>query len=64
MKVKANRGMTINSGNYEFVRFEYGIEDEVRNDETVADALDRIDQIVVEMLDAQAKPFLGKRGKL
>ena len=40
-RVKANVGYTVNMGDFNSIRFDFGIEDDKRPDETASEAMDR-----------------------
>lgn len=48
--IKVSMGYTINAGNFESFRVDFGIEDETRPGETVKDATDRIYNYVEKTL--------------
>ena len=45
-EVTVSAGMTINLGNFESLRLDYGITDKVRNYEEPIDAIQRLEEIV------------------
>jgi hypothetical protein len=54
-QVTVSAGMTINLGNFESLRLDYGITDKVRNYEEPIDAINRLEVIVQEHLTARIK---------
>jgi hypothetical protein len=54
-EVTVSAGMTINLGNFESLRLDYGITDKVRNYEEPIDAINRIEEIVQKHLIARVK---------
>jgi len=49
-EVTVSAGMTVNLGNFESLRLDYGITDKVRNYEENIDAIERLEKIVHEHL--------------
>jgi len=54
-EVTVSAGMTINLGNFESLRLDYGITDKVRNYEENIDAINRLEEIVQKHLVARVK---------
>lgn len=52
-EVSVTLGFTMNLGNFESIRFDYGIKATVKDDESYDDALDRVSQIVEARLLAR-----------
>ena len=52
-RVKVNIGYTVNMGDYEFIRFDFGIEDDTRESEKASEAWDRCFKFVWARLDAE-----------
>jgi hypothetical protein len=48
--VTVSAGMTVNLGNFESLRLDYGITDKVRNYEDPIDAINRLEEIVQKHL--------------
>lgn len=62
-KVRVALGATVNYGNFESGRFDFEVTDDVRSDETVDEAVLRIEQMVEEHLVRRMKEEQGaKRG--
>lgn len=49
-KVKVSMGYTVNMGDYENIRFDYGIETDTREGETAAAAFERAEEFVSKRL--------------
>jgi len=59
-------GYTINIGNFENIKVDFGVTDEVQPTETQQEAIDRVYELVQENLFAkvdEVKTDLDKRGK-
>lgn len=50
-KVSYSMGVTINTGNFESVRIDIGVEDDVRKDEDVLAATERVSKFVETRLE-------------
>jgi len=62
-EVTVSAGMTINLGNFESLRLDYGITDKVRNYEDHIDAIERLEKIVHEHLTEKVKEEQEANGK-
>jgi hypothetical protein len=52
-RVKVNIGYTVNMGDYENIRFDFGIEDDTREQEKASEAFTRCFNFVWTRLDAE-----------
>jgi hypothetical protein len=48
--VTVSLGYTMNIGNFESLRFDYGVTDDVRTDETIEQAVQRVEDLVETVL--------------
>ena len=65
-QVTVNLGYTINIGNFENIKVDFGVTDEVQPKESTQEAIDRVYELVQENLFAkvdEVKTDLDKRGK-
>ena len=65
-RVKVDLSFTRNLGNYESIRIEIGVEDDVRTGENVNDATERVYKFVEDKLiekTNEVEKELGERGK-
>jgi hypothetical protein len=51
--VKANIGVVLNIGNYQSLRLDLGVEDTVREGETLDEAVDRVYDFVEKSIEAK-----------
>lgn len=54
-RVKVSIGYTVNMGDYENIRFDFGIEDDTRENEKAAEAWDRCFKFVWSRLDSEVE---------
>lgn len=52
-RVKVNIGYTVNMGDFNSIRFDFGIEDDKRDNETTSEAHDRVFKMVWNKLEHQ-----------
>lgn len=60
--VKMSIGHTANTGNFENIRVEVGLEDDLRPDETIAEAYDRVYAELEIQLEKRLKKLIDDLG--
>lgn len=61
--VTVSLGFTMNTGNFESLRFDYGITDDVRSGESHNEALIRVEKIVEKRLVSRIEEEINERHK-
>lgn len=61
-RVSFNMGITLNIGNFESVRLDYGLEDDVREGEKVSEATSRVTKFVEHTLEEKIKSIRKELG--
>lgn len=63
-KVTCSHGFTINLGDFQSYRIDFGVEDDVRENESVKDAMGRVNHFVEAELEAKVRQIVAeKRGQ-
>jgi hypothetical protein len=59
-KVKCSHGFTMNLGDFQSYRVDFGVEDDVREGESVHDAMQRVNHFVESTLEAKVRQIAAE----
>lgn len=60
-EVSCTHGITINIGNFQSYRIDFGVKDDVREGESAAEAASRIDHFIEAFLEKKVKQVMAER---
>lgn len=60
-RVSASIGYTVNMGDFESMRFDFGVETDVSDKETTKAAMERAERLVEEVLGVHVKKAMERR---